>query len=179
LQRNYDVKCLISLESTNPHSYMFHTPRIDAVGGHAERMGIPLVKVRTEGEKERELGDLWRALSIAVSEYNIEGVITGALYSEYQRSRIEQVCDRLGLCVFSPLWHIDQEMHMRRLLKDGFRFIITSVAAEGLGNEWLGREITDKDIDSLVRLSKRHGINIAGEGGEYETLVTDCPLFKR
>ncbi|MEM0437747.1 MAG: diphthine--ammonia ligase [Candidatus Micrarchaeia archaeon] len=178
LQRNYEVKCLISLKSSNPHSYMFHTPRIDAVGGHAEKMGIPLVKVETMGEKEQELVDLGRALSLAISKYNIEGVITGALYSEYQRSRIEQVCDRLGLCVFSPLWHIDQEMHMRRLLKDGFKFVITSVAAEGLGKEWLNRTISEKDIDALVKLNRKYGINIAGEGGEYETLVTDCPLFK-
>lgn len=178
LRRNYDVRCLISLESSNPHSYMFHTAGIDAVESHAEKMGIPLVKVGTIGEKERELMDLERALSLAISWYNIEGVITGALYSEYQRSRIEQVCDQLGLCVFSPLWHIDQEMHMRRLLKDGFRFIITSVAAEGLDNSWLNRTITEDDINTLVKLNRKYGINIAGEGGEYETLVVDCPLFR-
>ncbi len=178
LKRNYDISCLITIASANPHSYMFHTPRIDVVKEHAERMGLPLVRIETRGEKEEELDDLERAIALAKERYSIEGVITGALYSDYQRMRIESVCDRLGLRVFSPLWHVDQEMHMRRLLKDGFRFIFTSVAAEGLdGSCWLNREITESDIDALVNLNKKYGINIAGEGGEFESLIIECPLF--
>ncbi|MEM4331925.1 MAG: diphthine--ammonia ligase [Candidatus Micrarchaeia archaeon] len=178
-QRNYDIKCLVTLKSRNKDSYLYHTPEIDNVRTHAARMGLPLIMQETAGEKERELYDLETALLDAIKKYNIEGVVTGAISSEYQRTRIESVCDRLGLRVFSPLWHVDQEMHMRRLIKDGFRFIITSVAAEGLDKSWLNREITLKDIDILVKLSKRYGINIAGEGGEFESLVIDSPLFAR
>ena len=41
---------------------------------------------------------------------------------------------------------------MRRLLKDKFKFIFTKVAAEGLDNSWLNREITEKDIEELIKL---------------------------
>lgn len=175
--RNYGLACLISVFSENPYSYMFHTPRISEVEAHSAKMKVPLVKVLTGGEKEIELADLERALRMARDEHKIEGVATGAICSEYQRDRIELVCERVGLRVFSPLWHTGQEMHMRRLVRDGFRFIMTSVAAEGLGKEWIGKEIGNKEIDELVRISKKTGINIAGEGGEFETLVVKCPLF--
>jgi len=33
-------------------------------------------------------------------------------------------------------------------------------------------------VDELLSLSKKFGINPAGEGGEYETLVVNAPFFK-
>lgn len=27
--------------------------------------------------------------------------------------------------------------------------------------------------------NKEHGFNICGEGGEYETLTLNCPIFKK
>ncbi len=177
--RNYDISCLITLKSVREDSYMFHTPKIDVVDEHAERMGIPLIKRLTHGEKESELLDLEQAMIDAIAEYEIEGIVTGALYSDYQRKRIENIADRLGLRVFSPLWHVDQEMHMRRLVNDGFKFVMTTVAAEGLDKSWIGKEIGHKEIDQLVELSKKYGVNVAGEGGEFETLVLDGPIFKK
>lgn len=177
-KRNYEIGCLISIRSKNEDSYMFHTPEIDKVKEHAERMKIPLILIDSEGKKEEELKELKEAVKKAKENYNIEGVITGALYSEYQRQRIEKICDEVGLRIFSPLWHINQETHMHNLLKNGFKFIFTKVAAEGLNNSWLNREITEKDIDELIKLNKKYGVNVAGEGGEFETLVINCPLFK-
>lgn len=157
---------------------MYHTPEIDRVKEHAHKMDLPLILIETTGEKEEELKQLKEALEKAKEEFKIEGVITGALFSEYQRQRIESISDKIGLRVFSPLWHVDQELHMRRLLKDKFKFIFTKVAAEGLDNSWLNREIKEKDIEELIKLNKKYGVNVAGEGGEFESFVIDCPLFK-
>jgi asparagine synthase (glutamine-hydrolysing) len=56
---------------------------------------------------------------------------------------------------------------------------MTKVAAEGLDKSWLGREITSKDIDNLVKIHTKNQINIAGEGGEFETLMVDGPIFSK
>jgi diphthine-ammonia ligase len=178
-RQNYRLACLITLRSSNPDSYMFHTPNVHLAGLQAEAMGLPLIEQETWGQKEQELSDLESALRRAKKQCNIQGVVTGALYSNYQRKRIERVCDRLGLKVFSPLWHINQETLMRELIEKGFEFVFSSVAAEGLDRSWLCRPITHKDVDALRTLHDRIGINIAGEGGEFETLVLDCPLFKK
>ncbi|MEA3430771.1 MAG: diphthine--ammonia ligase [Nanoarchaeota archaeon] len=178
-QQNYELTCAISVYSENTASYMFHTPNIKLVKLQAEAMQIPLVAVETKGEKEKELDDLKKAMKQAKAEYNIDGIITGALYSTYQRDRIEKLADSLGLKIFSPLWHINQETEMRELVRQGFKVIISSVAAYGLNKDDLGKEIDKDFIDKMVKLNEKVGINIAGEGGEFESLVLDCPLFEK
>ena len=32
--------------------------------------------------------------------------------------------------------------------------------------------------DELERLKDKFGVNVCGEGGEYETFTLDCPLFR-
>ena len=176
---NYSIECFVCVKSDNPHSYMYHTPNIDLVEMQAEAAGIPIIIEKTKGVKEKELLALKNALRKAKEKYRIEGVVSGALFSNYQRERIDKICDSLGLKNFTPLWHIDQELEMRYLLKNNFVFILSSVACDGLDKSWLGRVITAKDVDKLVEINKKIGINVAFEGGEAETLVLDCPLFKK
>ncbi|MFA6461552.1 MAG: diphthine--ammonia ligase [Candidatus Woesearchaeota archaeon] len=178
-RQNYELTCLITLMSENQDSYMFHTPAIELAKLQAEAMEIPLVMCSTKGEKESELVDLKKALSLAKKKHKIDGIVTGALFSTYQRDRIEKVCDQVGLKIFSPLWHKPQEVEMRELLANGFEIMFTAVAAEGLDRSWLNRSITTEDVDLLVKLKEKLGTNVAGEGGEFESLVLNCPLFKK
>lgn len=178
-RHNYNIKCLMTMKSKNKYSFMFHTPNIDMSELQAKAMELPILFCETKGEKEDELKDMKKLLIEAKKKYNIDGIVTGALFSNYQRERIEKVADSVGLKIFSPLWHKDQEEEMREVLGARFKIILSSVAAEGLDDKWLGRVLDDKDVDKLVELNKRLGINIAGEGGEFESLVLDCPLFKK
>ncbi len=178
-KQNYPIECLISLKSANEYSYMFHTPNIDLVDLQAESLGIPLIKGETEGVKEKELADLKKVISEAKKKYKIQGIVTGAIFSNYQRDRVEKICDSLGLKIFSPLWHIDQEIEMRQIIDNGYSIVMSSIAAEGLDKKWLGREIKHKDIDKLVHLRESIGLNVAGEGGEFESLVLDGPGFSK
>jgi asparagine synthase (glutamine-hydrolysing) len=178
-KQNYPITCLITIKSKNKDSYMFHTPNIDLVEMQSEALEIPLIIGTTTGEKEKELTDLKKILEEAKKKYKIQGIITGALFSNYQRERIEKIADSLELKVFSPLWHMDQETLLRQLIDEEYEFILSSIAAYGLNKKWLGRKITNEDIDKLVEINKKIGINIAFEGGEAESLVLDCPMFKK
>lgn len=68
-----------------------------------------------------------------------------------------------------------------RLVVTNFEVIFTGISAYGLDKSWLGRKITEDDVDKLVELDKRVKLNIAGEGGEFESLVLDGPasMFKK
>lgn len=178
-RQGYELTCLITLKSENQDSYMFHTPAIELAKLQAKAMETPLILYKTKGEKEIELEDLEKALVLAKKKYKIEGIVTGALFSTYQRDRIERVADSLGLKIFSPLWHKSQEQEMQELLENEFEFILTSVAAEGLDKSWLNKSITKEDVIKLRKMKDKLGTNIAGEGGEFESLVLDCPLFKK
>ncbi len=179
-KEGYPVECLITIKSLNPESYMFHTPAIELVELQADAIGLPLIMKETHGEKEKELEDLRAAFREAKERYRIEGVITGALWSEYQKERIERIAAEENLKVFSPLWHINQETEMR-LVVANFEVIFTGISAYGLDRSWLGRRITMEDVEQLVELNKRVKINIAGEGGEFESLVLDGPasMFRK
>lgn len=173
-----NVKCIVTIKSINPDSFMYHTPNIDSVKLQAKSIGLPIIFKETKGEKEIELEDLKLALKEAIKKYKIDGVVCGALYSNYQKERLEKICKELNLKLYSPLWHMDPEQELRNILKDGFKFRIVKVACDGLDSTWL-KEITEKDIDELIKLSKKYRFNPAGEGGEYETFVTDGPIFKK
>ncbi len=174
-----EVACLITLESENPESYMFHTPNIHLTRLQAEALGLPLVTVRTKGEKEDELADLKRAISRAMEEQGIEGVVSGAINSVYQASRIQRICNELGVWCFNPLWQMKPHRVLRELLASGFEVIISGVFAYPFDRVWLGKKIDPETVKQLIKLEESYGINPAGEGGEFETLVLDGPMFRK
>ena len=179
MQADHEIVCLMTLKSKNPDSYMFQSQGVEMVELQAKSLNIPLIERDTHGRKEEELEDLKEILIQAKEDFSIEAVCTGALYSDYQRERIENICKELSLEALSPLWHLDQEEYMRDILRTGFKFIIVKVAADGLNKSWLGKEITTEDIDNLVKLNEKIGMNIAFEGGEAETLMFDGPKFNK
>jgi len=174
-----EVACLISIRSKNDASYMFHTPDIHLVPLQAEAAGIPLVNVETEGIEEEELADLSRAIRLAVEQYGIEGVVTGALMSVYQATRVQRICRDLGLWCFNPLWYTDPEAYMEHLISSGFSVIVTGVFSAPFTRDWLGRAIGREALAVLRRYVYSDRITLTGEGGEYETLVLDAPFFRQ
>jgi asparagine synthase (glutamine-hydrolysing) len=177
-QKN-EIACLITIISRNPESYMFHTPNIELVDLQAKALGFPLIKKVTKGEKEKELKDLKAAIVESKKKFAIQGIVTGAFASVYQRDRIRNICDELSLECINPLWGQEPEKMMQEMIASGFKFMLSSIAALGLDESWLGRVLTDNDIDKLVELNKKFGVHIAFEGGEAESLVIDGPIFKQ
>ncbi len=178
-QKGYELACLISIFSKNKESYMFHTPSISETKKQAEIMNIPLLKEETKGEKELELEDLEKAIKKARDKFNIDAIVTGALHSDYQASRIQKICDKLNLKCFNPLWHKDEIKYLKELIKNKFKIIITGIFAYPLDEKWLGKIIDNKFIDEVKILKEKYKIHAAGEGGEFETFVLNCPLFKQ
>ena len=174
-----EVACLITMVSKNRESYMFHTPNIDVTELQAEALGLPLVSVITEGRKEEELSDLEKAITDAKSRFQIEGIVTGAVESVYQASRIQRICNRLNVWCFNPLWKHDQKVLLETLVDKKFLIIISGIFAYPLDEKWLGIPIDTRVISRLVEFRSQYGISPSGEGGEIETTVLDAPLFKK
>jgi ABC transporter with metal-binding/Fe-S-binding domain ATP-binding protein len=177
-QQGYEVVCLLSVVSKNPESYMFHTINIDRCPEQARAMGLKLYELETEGVKEREVGDLMVMLEALKEMEGIEGVVSGALASDYQKTRIERICYELGLASITPLWHVNPETYINIVMDSGFDVRIAGVFADGLDKNWIGKRIDLNTLEKLKKLSTKNKLNIAGEGGEYETFVVDGPNFK-
>ena|SRR3989344_2160153 len=176
-QLNHELSCLISVESENPESYMFHTPSISLTKKQAELMDIPIISQKTKGKKETELGDLKKAIKKAVDKFQIRGVATGAVQSTYQATRIQKICNKLKIECFNPLWQKDQIELLEELGKNNFEAIITGVFAFPFDESWIGKSLNQETINILKKLNQELQINPAGEGGEFESIVVNCPLF--
>lgn len=178
LEAKEDVKYLLSVKSRNDESYMFHVPNIHITDLLSQALEIPIMSIETDGIKEEELEDLRNAF-LKLKSLGVEAVYTGALYSVYQKSRIEKLGLETGLKIISPYWHVDELEYMRKIVSLGFKIIISGVAAWGLDESWLGRVIDDETIDELIKLNEKYKVDLAFEGGEAETLAIDGPIFKK
>ena len=173
LKQGHKVSYLVSVFPESPESYMFHYPMIEMTTDQAAAIGIEHIIVRTKGEKEEELDDLKKALK----KLPIDGFFSGAIASNYQKSRLDGIAKELGVASLAPLWHRDQESLLKEQIDAGFEMVITHVAAEGLDKSWVGRRLDYKAFEELKKIRDKYKINISGEGGEFETLVLNCPLF--
>lgn len=169
-------------------SYMYHVPATELAGLAAESIGIELSEVRpndfeTESvtdagaQGDIEIEPLERTLSLL--PWEIGGVTAGAVESEFQTTRIQAMCDRLGAELFAPLWGNDPERLAREMIESGFEITIVQVAAAGLDESWVGRTLDENALSDLLELNASYGVHVLGEGGEFETLVTDAPHMDR
>jgi diphthine-ammonia ligase len=175
LKLGYDVKVLVTMIPQREDSWMFHFPNIHLANLFAKAVEIPLVKAETVGVKETELEDLKSLLATL----DIEGVVSGAISSRYQKERIDQVCRELNFESIAPLWQEDSMQLLTEIINLNFEVIIVGVYAYGFDQNWLGRKIDSATIKNLVELNDKYRISLVGEGGEYETLVLDAPFFRK
>jgi len=156
---------------------MFLYPNVEWTPFQAEAMGLPQQLIKVTGSDEME--GIEQALVALKTRMGVSGLVTGAVASDYQKVRFDNMCDGIGVKSYAPLWHKTPRLLVENLEKSGFRIILTAVAAKGLDESWLGRELTEEEWSKLERLSKVHGIHLTGEGGEYESFVLDAPHFSK
>lgn len=174
-QWGWDISHLVTIYPEKKDSWMFHSINIHLTEKLSEAINIPLIKKQTNGKKEEELSDLKEVLK----NLDINGVISGAIASEYQRTRIENICHEIGIKSFTPIWHKNQELILREQINAGFVIIIVGVFAYGFDKTWLGKTINEESINDIQQLRKKYSINTAGEGGEFETLTLNGPIFRK
>lgn len=177
VKQGYNVKYLITIAPKSDESWMFHHPCIELTKLQAQAMGMQQIFRDSSGAKESELLDL--SEEIAKLRGEVDGIVSGAIASEYQRSRIDSICKEFGLSNLAPSWGRDVDELLMEELNEGFEIIVVSVSSQGLDESWLGRKIDSKALGELKKLEEKFGLNITGEGGEFETFVTDCPLFRK
>ncbi|XP_077905996.1 diphthine--ammonia ligase isoform X1 [Ictidomys tridecemlineatus] len=171
-------------------SYMYQTVGHQAIDLYAEAMALPLyrrtirgrsldigqVYTKCEGD---EVEDLYELLKLVKEKEEVDGISVGAILSDYQHARVQNVCKRLNLQLLAYLWQRNQEDLLREMIASNIQAVIIKVAALGLDpDKHLGKTLDEME-PYLLELSKKYGVHVCGEGGEYETFTLDCPLFKK
>jgi len=122
-----------------------------------------------------ELEDLKRLLATL----DVDGVVSGAISSQYQKKRIDKVCQELNLKSIAPLWQESPIKLLKEIIKLNFETVIVGVYALGFDQSWLGRNLNSTTLSDLIKLNEKYKVSLVGDGGEYETLVLDAPFFKK
>jgi len=126
-----------------------------------------------------EVEDLFELLKEVVRRFpEVDAVCSGSILSNYQRLRVESVCRRLNLTSLAFLWQRSQQEVLASMLDAGLDAVLVKIAAMGLSPEMLGKSLTELQ-GKLEALNEDFGFHVCGEGGEYETVTLDCPLFKK
>ena len=174
-QQGHDVPYLVNIVPEDRASWIFHTPNLNTVPAMAESMGKKLVLGHSTGEE----GSVMEGMRRALEGLDVEGIVTGAIWSDYQWDRMNMVCGDLGLKLIAPLWRKDQDMLMDQMLDAGIEAVIVGCYAEGFDESWLGRPIDAETVKDLKRLRAKYHISIMGEGGEYESMALYSPLYSK
>lgn len=213
----HDVVALANLHPASPaegasiedtDSFMYQTIGHAVIPLYEKALGLPLYRQEIAGSavnqsksygptpNEAEKADETESLvpllrKVMAAHPEVNAVSTGAILSDYQRTRVESVALRLGLTPLSYLW---QYPHLppgtqTSLLEDmaavGQDARIIKVASGGMDDSFLWQNVADlKTKNLLVKAAQRFGTDgdgaALGEGGEYETLAIagPAPLWK-
>ena len=176
----HDVLCLVSIIPEISDSLLFHFPNIQLTQALAQAIDLPIRNFQSSTSRlENEMSVLENALSTVKDEFGIEGIVHGGISSMFQKRNFEKVCDGLQLSVYSPLWNLNPSNYLHQLIDEKFKITIVGVSALGLGKEWLGITLDRDNVKKLESLSTKYGFNLNFEGGEAETFVVDCPIYKQ
>jgi uncharacterized protein (TIGR00290 family) len=204
ISKGWDVAGLVTVRVENDDSFMFQLQSTNLAAYQSAAMNVGWMQVKVSGKPEQEVIELESSLVGVISGKAgpipptslggngwkipstlrnidsgpaIDAIVCGAIRSEYQRRRIELLCERLGVISFTPLWHHDPLQHMQELVSCGFKMMLVSVSSDGLTEEWLGQLLTQESLSALNILAEKFRFSVDGEGGEYETIVTSAPHF--
>jgi diphthine-ammonia ligase len=194
MKNGHEIICLGHLarpaDSGEMDSYMYQTVGSEMVDAVAECLGLPLIKhtlknkplnlaLEYDQTENDEVEDLFLLLQEAKEKYpELGGVSTGAIFSTYQKNRVVNLCERLGLESLAYLWEREQKELILSMIDDGMESIIIKTCTMGLEKEDLMKTIKELQ-PKLFDLEAKYKVNVCGEGGEFESLTLDCPIYKK
>jgi diphthine-ammonia ligase len=174
--QGWTIDELVTIAPQDPDSMLFHTPNLRWVTLQAEAWGKSHRSVPACGPTEEEESETLEA-ALAGSKGL---VVAGAIQSSYQWARLHHVCYRLGRRLFTPLWGKEPGRVVRAEINAGLDIRLVHLAAESLNPPLIGQRLDGSLLLELERRSREiRRLNVAGEGGEYETLVVDAPFFRK
>ncbi len=168
-----EIESVLTMLPEDPESMLYHTHNVSIVEKVAEAIGVPWIPVLAA--KDEEL----LALEKALSKLSVDYLITGGIESNFQKKQFDNACQKSNLEHYAPLWHNSARQVYDKLTSFGIDAIIVSVAAYGLGKDWLGSHLTQETIAALLHAAEKFRFNAVGEGGDLDTLVLNAPLYQK
>jgi uncharacterized protein (TIGR00290 family) len=157
----------------NLESYMLQSINSNFVKYQAKACGEKLYSFEISGKKDIEIEEMLYYLKKVKEEENFEGIVCGAVRSDYQKSRLEYISEELGVNLYAPLWHKDEKKLLDEILDSGFEFLIVFSGLED--KSFVGKIVNKETKEEFLNWVQDSPV---GEGGEFESYVINCPIFE-
>ncbi len=182
LQRGWNVKYLLSVKPTRTDCYLFHFATVEHTPLQAKALGIKHYLIScsiADPVKEAVIVEKFVAERQKSRDDKVDAVILGGTGLQATQIRsLQEALKPYGIEVFAAHSGLDHFEVMKGMLRNGFEFTITQIASDGLAS-WLGKRITKNNLAKLEADSIKFGFHVGGEGGYYDSFVTDAPTFKQ
>ena len=170
---DHKVTHLLTTLSEEHDRIFMHGIRESLLDAQAQRMGLPLLKVKLPASPDDTL--YRHAMLTALSRLNDEGVTIAAygdIFLEDLKAYREQQLAGASLTGLFPLWKRDTREMIGQITNAGIEAVIVCVNDKVLGKEFLGRK-----IDAALLADLPDNVDPCGENGEYHTFVYNAPFF--
>ena len=174
--------CYKAMEEGYQVTHLLNFKNIRKVGSHeinpsiiqaqSEAIGIPLIQ-RDFFSYEQEFKNV--VLDLRAQGAGIDGAVFGHI--ETHKTLVDRICRDLDIDLLLPIWKQKSEKILTDIIDSGFEVFLVSIKDCLLSKEWLGRRIDEKFITDLTDLNE--SLDPCGENGEFHTIVTDGPIFKK
>ena len=177
LDNGHQIECLVSIKPKNTEAYLWHYATVEWTLLQEEAMGLPLVLLKTDKiGSGREAQELRRVFD----KIEVDAVVLGGVGLQATQIReVEKIAKEYGINTLVPYSNLTSEEMLDEELKSGLKIMMTDVATDGLGVDWIGKFIDEHSVSDLRMRSEKYGFDILGEGGSFNTFVTDGPMFKK
>ncbi len=177
LDNGHDVLTLISVKPKSTESFLYQYATVEWTKLSAEALGIPVIHVKSEKigatEEADELEDVFKNLKV-------DAILAGGVGLQVTQIREwRRVAAKFGMDVIVPYQDMTSEELFDKTIDSGFDIMLTDVATDGLGPEWIGKKLNKDNAEEFKGLSKKFGFDVLGEGGYYNSLVVDGPIFNK
>lgn len=177
LDKGWKVETLVSVKPKSTESFLYQYATVEWTKLSAEALDIPLIYSESEKIGPKEEAD---ELEKIFKDLKVDAILVGGVgLQETQVREWRRVATKFGMKLIVPYQDMTSEELFDKTINSGFDIMLTDVASDGLGPEWIGKKLSKENIEEFKELSKKFGFDCLGEGGYYNSLVLDGPLFKK
>lgn len=172
LKNGRNITRLVNFISDNPKKVRFHGTNAGLIVAQARAMGIELLQPVTSWEQYESD---FKQIIAGLKPLGVMGMVFGDIYLQEHLDWVQKVCNEIGIEPLEPLWGRDTRDLLSEFIEAGFEAVVIGAKTELVDKEWVGKPVDRSFMDYLGA----KGIDYCGEKGEYHTLVTGGPIFKR
>ncbi len=173
----WEIAYLLSVKPTRTDCYLFHFATVEHTAKQAEALGLNHHLLSCDVANPKQEAQIIKDF---VEKHPVEAVVLGGVgLQQTQLKTLQKTLMPLKIEVFAAHAGYDHEEIVEQMIKKGYDIRITQIATEGLGEDWLGKQITKDAFVELKKRSEKYGFHIGFEGGYADTFVCDGPIFKK